>query len=130
MYVTATSPRFSLGRSTPATRAMSRLRLSPFERRLCRRNPPGGGFGGGRRGPLRRLSLSGLVPRVLADDARHAPPLDDLAVLAARLHRRPHLHRLDVLSLPCSSAGFARAIPLGEVSEGGRSPPPSYLNRY
>src|SRR2546422_7517011 len=29
----------------------SSLRL-PFERRLCRRNPPGGGLGGGRRGPL------------------------------------------------------------------------------
>src|SRR5712692_2394615 len=125
MYVTATSPRSSLGRSTPATRAMSRLRLrlSPFERRLCRRNPPGGGFGGGRRGPLRRLSLSGLVPRVLADDARHAPPLDDLAVLAPHLHRRPHLHRLDVLSLPCSSAGFARAIPLGGGIGRGAKPP-------
>src|SRR3989442_5756045 len=38
MYVTAISPRFSLGRSTPATLAIF-LSPSLFERRLCRRNP-------------------------------------------------------------------------------------------
>src|SRR2546430_12293417 len=36
MYVIATSPRFSLGRSTPATLAIVALRS--FERRLRRRN--------------------------------------------------------------------------------------------
>src|SRR5438552_2945864 len=56
MYVTAISPRFSLGRSTPATLAM----VSPRARSsaglagaillcLC----PGGGIGGGHPGPLR-----------------------------------------------------------------------------
>src|SRR6266571_9377123 len=66
MYVTATSPRFSRGRSTPATRAI---------------------------GPSARSALSRLVPRVLADDPRHAATLDDLAVLAAHLDRRSYFHR-------------------------------------
>src|SRR5262245_3056761 len=91
MYVTATSPRFSRGRSTPATLAIVRLRSS-FERRLCRRNPS---WGRHRRGPSRpppTLSLTLLVPRVFADDAGDALPLDDLAVLAPRLHRRSNFH--------------------------------------
>src|SRR5882724_613990 len=51
MYVTAISPRFSLGRSTPATLAMF-LSPSLFERRLCRRNPIlGGGIGRGAKPP-------------------------------------------------------------------------------
>src|SRR6267378_3339193 len=66
MYVTATSPRFSRGRSTPATRAIDASVPS---------------------------ALSRLVPRVLADDPRHAATLHDLAVLAANLDRRPHFHR-------------------------------------
>src|SRR5712664_3018961 len=114
MYVTATSPRFSLGRSTPATRAMSSSPSLPCSSAgFARAIPPGGRYRKGGEAPRRGLSLSGLVPRVLADDARHAPPLDDLAVLAPHFDRRPHLHRLDVLSLPRSSAGFARAIPPG-----------------
>src|SRR5438067_1151946 len=38
------------------------------------------------------LALPLLVPRVLAYDPHHALALDDLAVLAARLDRRSHLH--------------------------------------
>src|SRR5881628_2468338 len=72
MYVTATSPRFSRGRSTPATRAI---------------------------GPSARSALSRLVPRVLADDPRHALTLDDLAMLAAHLDRRPYFHRSFVLAI-------------------------------
>src|SRR5207245_6877217 len=95
MYVTATSPRFSRGRSTPATRAMCPLRSS-FERRLCRRNPSLGRFGKGAKPPSEGLSLSGLVSRILADDPRHALTLDDLAVFAAHLDRRSYLHRFSV----------------------------------
>src|SRR5437899_425730 len=76
MYVIATSPRFSLGRSTPATLAIVALRS--FERGLC----PRAGV----------LSLPGLVPRVLADHACHPAAPDDLTVLASRFDRRPHLH--------------------------------------
>src|SRR5438132_13216356 len=54
MYVTATSPRFSRGRSTPATRAMCPLRSS-FERRLCRRNPSLGEVWEGGRSPPPRV---------------------------------------------------------------------------
>src|SRR5437667_12631657 len=65
MYVIATSPRFSLGRSTPATLAIVALRSfhrrrprrPPFERRLRRRNLSwGGGPGRGAAPP------SGLYP--------------------------------------------------------------------
>src|SRR6266545_7735089 len=57
---------------------------------------PGGGMGGGRRGPL---------PGINARVGKKLAPC----------------HR-------CSSAGFAGAIPSwGEASEGGRSPPPSFL---
>src|SRR6266849_1597841 len=66
MYVTATSPRFSRGRSTPATRAIF---------------------------ASARSALSGLVSGILADDPRHALTLDDLAVFAAHLDRRSYLHR-------------------------------------
>src|SRR2546428_7276970 len=100
MYVTATSPRFSRGRSTPATRAMCSLRSS-FERRLCRRNPSlGGGFGRGAKPPSEGLSLSGLVSRILTDDPRHALTLDDLAVFAAHFDRRSYLHRFPVSTSP------------------------------
>src|SRR5205823_89417 len=78
---------------------IARVLAPRFQRRLFRRNPPGGGLGGGGRGPLRL----------------HALALDDLAVLAARLDRRSHLHRF-ASSLLVSSAGFAGAI--------------LYLNRY
>src|SRR5882724_4804182 len=71
MYVTATSPRFSRGRSTPATRAIV---------------------------ASARSALSRLVPRVLADDPRHAATLDDLAVFAAHLDRRSYFHRSLVLT--------------------------------
>src|SRR2546426_5945494 len=73
MYVTATSPRFSRGRSTPATRAI---------------------------GISVPSALSCLVPRVFADDPRHAATLHDLAMLAANLDRRPNFHR----RLPSSPA--------------------------
>src|SRR2546425_174532 len=43
--------------------------------------------------PSARSALSRLVPRVLADDPRHAATLDDLAVLAAHLDRRSYFHR-------------------------------------
>src|SRR5438876_1979270 len=65
MYVIATSPRFSLGRSTPATLAIVALRSfhrrrprrPPFERRLRRRNLSWGEVPeGGQRPP------SGLYP--------------------------------------------------------------------
>src|SRR2546427_11971526 len=100
MYVIATSPRFSLGRSTPATLAIASLRFV-FERRLCRHPCSSAGFAGAtswgrsRRGPSRpppTLPLPGLVPRVLADHACHPAAPDDLTVLASRLDRRPHLH--------------------------------------
>src|SRR2546427_287796 len=72
MYVPAPPPRFPGGRSTPATRAIR---------------------------PSARSALSRLVPRVLADDPRHAATLDDLAVLAAHLDRRPYFHRSFVLAI-------------------------------
>src|SRR5262245_38680904 len=136
MYVSAISPRFSRGKSTPATRAIC---LSAFLVRAPASpalSCPGGGFGGGRRGPSEEkppptLPLTLLVPRVLADDARHAAPLDDLAVLAAHLHRRSHLHPI-VLVLSsssyrprlCPSGGYAVATLPGEVSEGAVEAPP------
>src|SRR5947208_321561 len=60
MYVIATSPRFSLGRSTPATLAIVALRS--FERRLCPRPCPRGGLGGGRRGPADERPPPGFYP--------------------------------------------------------------------
>src|SRR6185436_6967827 len=39
-----------------------------------------------------KLSLTLFVPRILADDPRHALTLDHLAVLAARFHRRTDFH--------------------------------------
>src|SRR6267142_2490490 len=101
MYVTATSPRFSLGKSTPATLAISRLRL--FERRLCRRNLDlGGGIGRGAKPPSEQSSLACLVSRILADDPRHALTLDDFAVFTAHLDRRSYLHRFLFPTLPTS----------------------------
>src|SRR5262245_3728207 len=47
------------------------------------------------------LPLSGLVPRILADDPRHALTLDDLAVLTTNLDRRSYLHRVP-LSTPAT----------------------------
>src|ERR671935_1559864 len=63
MYRSAMSTRLSLGRSTPAIRAIS------------------------------LLSLSLLVPRVRADHADRPAPADHLALLAHLLHGRPNLHR-------------------------------------
>src|SRR6266446_2430843 len=89
MYVTAISPRLSLGRSTPATRAMlcplvsfigSPRTAGPQPRDVLR--------------PALPLALSLLVPRILADDPHDAAPLDDLAVFAAHLDRWSDLHRL------------------------------------
>src|SRR5213592_1053807 len=111
MYVIATSPRFSLGRSTPATLAIVALRS--FHRRRPRRPLSSAGFAGatfpggrsrkGGNAPLRALPLPGLVPRVLADHARHPAAPDDLTVLASRFDRRPHLHRALALAFSCSS---------------------------
>src|SRR5215813_1020158 len=78
MYVIAISPRFSLGRSTPATLAIRFLRLPLYM--LASNGDPS------------PLPLSLLVPRVLADHPRDALPLDDLAVLAAHLDRRSDFH--------------------------------------
>src|SRR5262245_17477028 len=103
MYVTATSPRFSLGRSTPATLAMFALRPSVpcssggFAAAIL----PGGGIGRGAKPPSEGLPLSGLVPRILADDPRHALTLDDLAVLTTNFDRRSYLHRVP-LSTPAT----------------------------
>src|SRR5262245_9506753 len=69
MYVKATSPRLSRGRSTPATRAI------PWS------SP---------RGPS---ALALLVARVRADDPHDALAPDHLALLTSRPDRRPHLHR-------------------------------------
>src|SRR5262245_21591062 len=67
MYVSATSTRFSAGRSTPAIRATGW--------------PPS-------------LLLTLLVPRIaLADHADDATATHHLAVLADLLHRGPDLHR-------------------------------------
>src|SRR5437016_11815558 len=117
MWVLAPSPRLSGGGPPPATLAI--FPLLSLERQLCRRNPcSSAGFTGaslferglcprnpswGRtpRGPSRpppTLPLSRLVPGVVADDARQAPALDDLAVLAPRLDRRSDLHRSSVLA--------------------------------
>src|SRR5437016_5313510 len=68
MYCSATSPRFSLGRSIPATRAIWSL----------------------------PLALTLLVPRVLADDSDHAVSPHDLAMLTARLDARSHFHSLNI----------------------------------
>src|SRR5947208_14076769 len=131
MYVIATSPRFSLGRSTPATLAIVALRSfhrrrprrPPFERRLRRRNLSWGEVPEGGNAPLRALPLPGLVPRVLADHARHPAAPDDLTVLASRFDRRPHLHRALALAFSCSSAGSAGATPPGgRYRKGGEAP--------
>src|SRR5262249_62181567 len=77
MYVKATSPRLSRGRSTPATRA---IRLSP---------------------PRLASALALLVAHVHADDSHDALASDDLALLASRPDRRPYLHgKLRPLSFP------------------------------
>src|SRR6185503_9993298 len=66
MYVSATSMRFSAGRSMPAMRATNQ--------------------------PPRSLLLTLLVPRIaLADHADHALATHHLAVLADLLHRTPDL---------------------------------------
>src|SRR5581483_8733615 len=65
MYWTAISPRLSLGRSTPAMRAMWTL-----------------------------LSLTLLVARVAADDPHAARAAHDLAVLAPYLDRWTHFHHV------------------------------------
>src|SRR6266542_1677779 len=136
MYVSATSPRFSRGRSTPATlaicppRSYARLRPSgsftippriplhwPSERRLRRRrrNPPGGRYWKGGEAPLRGLPLPLLVTRVLADDPRHALALDDLAVLAPGLDRRFDLHVTPLSSSTDSPRSFE---PIGDPAAG------------
>src|SRR5215470_2388441 len=92
MYVTAISPRFSLGRSTPATRAISLLALVRARALPAQFCSGGRHRRGPRRPPPNSLPLSLLVPRVLADDPRDPLPLDDLAVLAAYLDRRPNFH--------------------------------------
>src|SRR5262245_12481498 len=64
MYVRATSPRLSRGKSTPAMRAMS----------------------------VPRSALTLLVARVRADDPHDTLSADHLALLAPRLDRRSNLH--------------------------------------
>src|SRR2546422_766205 len=97
------------GGPPPATLAIVALRFSPVRAPaspaqpfssagFARATPSGGRPRKGGNAPLRGLPLPCLVPGVLADDARHAPALDDLAVLAPRLDRRPHLHRSSVLA--------------------------------
>jgi hypothetical protein len=79
------------------------MSVSVFERGLCPRNPPGGGLGGGRRGPL-RLSLRGRLSWGSGSASSISSPACSC-------------------SSPCSSAGFARAILLGEASEGAVEAP-------
>src|SRR5206468_530950 len=70
MYVTAPSPRFSLGRSPPATLAMCSLPCSVRAPAL-----PAQSWGEASEegeAPLRALPLSGFVSRILTDDPRHA----------------------------------------------------------
>src|SRR5262245_22265286 len=94
-------------------------------------------------GPPPTSPLTLLVPWVLADDARHAAPLDDLAVLAAHLHRRSYFHRarlafialsrLTLIALSsslCRAAANAAATLPGGGSGRGAEPPPGHLNRY
>src|SRR5215468_6681739 len=77
MYVKATSPRLSRGRSTPATRA---IRLSP---------------------PRLASALALLVTHVHADDSHDTLAPDDLALLASRPDRRSYFHgMLRPLPLP------------------------------
>src|ERR671918_2746326 len=101
MYVRATSPRFSLGKSTPATLAIVDSPVL-FPGPASPAQLPRGGAS----------SLPLLVPRVLADDPRHALAANDLAVLAPHLHRRLHLH---------GAFSPRRSV---------RAPAPRYLNRY
>jgi hypothetical protein len=63
MYWTATTPRFSRGRSTPAMRAISDSSALPL-----------------------------LVTGILADHPHGPVPAHDLAVLTPHLHRRLHFH--------------------------------------
>src|SRR5262245_11563034 len=77
MYVKATSPRLSRGRSTPAKRA------------ICLSSP------------CRASALALLVARVRADDAHDTLAPDHLALLTSRPDRRPYLHR--ALRPPCLS---------------------------
>src|SRR5882724_331537 len=78
-------------------------------------------IGGGLGGPLRSLPQGSV--------ARAKPALEPDhsllgGVICDEIH--PESSRLPRESVPLSSAGFAGAtIPGGEVSEGGRSPPPS-----
>src|SRR3990170_325431 len=129
MYVSATSPRLSAGRSTPATRILSLL--LPVRAPASPAQPPsGGGLGEGPGptrsvggGPLRCLSLPLLVAGGAADDPHHAPAFDDLALPAPHLHRRSHLHTLIGLSSYCPPTPFERRLRrrnpvLGEASEG------------
>src|SRR5947199_749068 len=115
MYVTATSPRFSRGKSTPATLAIDFLRsLFRPSGGLAAPIHPGGRHRKGGEAPLRVLSLACLVARVLADDPRHALTLDDLAVLTAHLDRRPYLHRFSV----STSIEIRLLEPIGDPAPG------------
>src|SRR5262245_38501850 len=91
MYVSATSSRFSFGRSTPAIRGKSFLlrhhssrRVASSARTARRRARPW---------PRTPLALTLLVARVLANDAHDAFAPHDLALLAQLLDRCPDLHR-------------------------------------
>lgn len=69
---------------------------------------------------VNNLSLSLLVLGVFADDAKHALTLDELALVADRLDRRPDLHflpsnfwpegRFVLLSLTLAAAGETPAL--------------------
>src|SRR3972149_1987348 len=96
MYVSATSPRLSAGRSTPATRILSLL--LPVRAPASPAHPPsGGGLGEGPGptrsvggGPLRCLSLPLLVAGGAADDPHPPPAVVDLFLLPPPPHRRAH----------------------------------------
>src|SRR3990172_8364404 len=125
MYVSATSPRLSAGRSTPATRILSLL--LPVRAPASPAQPPsGGGLGEGPGptrsvggGPLRCLSLPLLVGGGAADYSHHPPPAAPPP-------------------LPLPPPPPARAPPPpppppgGGGGGGGRPPPPppDYLNLY
>src|SRR5262245_4682972 len=83
-----------LFRSTPD---LSRIRLARVRSRKCRSARPRCAFRAEDRllrcGPSRcSLPLPLLVPRVLADHADDASPLDDLALVANLLDRRSNFH--------------------------------------
>src|SRR5439155_10131342 len=139
MYVIATSPRFSLGRSTPATLAIVALRSfhrrrprrPPFERRLRRRNLSWGEVPeGGQRPP------SGLYPCLaLCRGFLQITRVTPRRLMILQCSHRALIDGLTfIVPSPSPSPVRAPAPPAQPLLGGGigrgAKPPPSYLNRY